>query len=218
MINIVNKVENYKELEFPNKIKKVILLANKLLNNGNKVIIWSNFIQNLLILYKYLKNKGIDRYLLYGEIPRDPNINEVFNREQQIREFINNPNPSVLIANPAAGGESISLHKCCHHAIYLDRTFNCGQYLQSLDRIHRIGLAQDQETNYYILMSEGTIDEVIRERLQVKEARMREIIDEDLPLLSLDIESEDPSDDKYIDEDFDQVVDSIRKFTEDEND
>ena len=30
-----------------------------------------------------------------------------------------------------------------NHAIYLDRTFNAGHFLQSQDRIHRLGLGDD---------------------------------------------------------------------------
>ena len=44
----------------------------------------------------------------------------------------------VLIANPAAAAESISLHKQCNYALYLDRSYNAGQFLQSQDRIHRL--------------------------------------------------------------------------------
>lgn len=52
----------------------------------------------------------------------------------------------VMVANPAAASEGVSLHRVCHHAIYLDRTFNAAHYLQSEDRIHRFGLPKDQET------------------------------------------------------------------------
>ena len=38
-----------------------------------------------------------------------------------------------------SASEGISLHKVCKRALYLDRTYNAAQYLQSRDRIHRIG-------------------------------------------------------------------------------
>ena len=49
----------------------------------------------------------------------------------------------ILIGNPKKGGEGISLHYNCHNAIYLDRTYNAAEYLQSRDRIHRIGMPSD---------------------------------------------------------------------------
>ena len=90
----------------------------------------------------------------------------------KLKEFKISKEPNVLIANPAACAESISLHKVCHHAIYLDRTFNCGQYLQSLDRIHRIGLSKDEKVFYHILQAENSIDETIHRRLNEKEKNM----------------------------------------------
>ena len=89
-------------------------------------------------------------------------------REGRIRKFHSDPGINVMIANPAAASEGISLHKVCHYAIYLDRNFNAAQYLQSEDRIHRLGLADGQITTLEIVECEGTIDETVRFRLQSK--------------------------------------------------
>ena len=70
----------------------------------------------------------------------------------KIKRFHEYPNAFVLVANPAACSESISLHTVCHHAIYLDRNYNAGQYLQSEDRVHRLGLPPGQKT-----IIEGTL-------------------------------------------------------------
>src|SRR3546814_10790138 len=58
-------------------------------------------------------------------------------REAIIDGFHRAPGQAILIANPQAVGESISLHKACRTAIYFDRAFNAGRYIQSKDRIHR---------------------------------------------------------------------------------
>jgi SNF2 family DNA or RNA helicase len=83
----------------------------------------------------------------------------------------------VLLANPFSVAESISLHKACHTAIYLERNFNAGQFIQSKDRIHRYGLKSDDYTQYYYLTSEQSIDETIHERLAFKEKRMNNAIE-----------------------------------------
>ena len=44
-----------------------------------------------------------------------------------------------LVAIPQACSESISLHKACHNAVYYDMNYNTSEFLQSLDRIHRVG-------------------------------------------------------------------------------
>lgn len=78
----------------------------------------------------------------------------------------------------AGVGEGISLHRVCHHAIYVDRTFNAAHFLQSVDRIHRLGLAPDQVTRVSVLEAEGTIDANIARRLKEKIDVMATILDD----------------------------------------
>ena len=117
----------------------------------------------------------------------------------------------MLIANPAACAESISLHKVCHHAVYLDRSFNCAHYLQSLDRIHRLGLSKDQKTYYYLFQSAGSIDEIVDTRLREKMKRMRDIVEADLPgtlpgYWSEDLGSEELVDLQLVEEHLEEVL------------
>lgn len=133
-----------------------------------------------------------------------------FSREFLISKFRDDPHAHVLIANPAACAESISLHKVCHHALYLDRSFNCAHYLQSLDRIHRLGLAENEHTFYYIFQSAGSIDEVIHARLREKMKRMREIIESDLPGRMPGYWSEDLGEDETVD--LDLVEQHVREI------
>ena len=60
-------------------------------------------------------------------------------RQVAINNF-KNGNSMVMIANPATLAESISLHKCCQNAIYVNRNYNAAQFIQSKDRIHRINM------------------------------------------------------------------------------
>jgi SNF2 family DNA or RNA helicase len=98
-----------------------------------------------------------------------------------------------MIANPQAGGEGISLHRVCHYAIYLDRNFNAAHYLQSLDRIHRLGLNRSVETYVEILVAKDTIDEVLIKRLNLKTRLMGKVLD-DPELAKLAYDPEDLSD------------------------
>src|SRR5690606_22572035 len=78
----------------------------------------------------------------------------------------------IMVANPAAASEGVSLHTVCHHALYLDRTFNAAHYLQSEDRIHRFGLPENQDTFVEIVECRGTIDETVLTRLDYKTKQM----------------------------------------------
>ncbi len=99
-----------------------------------------------------------------------------------------------MVTNPHTLAESISLHMVAHDAIYYEYSFNLTHMLQSRDRIHRLGLPENQETNYYYLMLEGqqekrsTIDRKIYNRLEEKKNRMIEAIESETlrPGYSLD--------------------------------
>ncbi|MFD1991774.1 DEAD/DEAH box helicase [Paenibacillus nicotianae] len=196
---IINKIINYNKLEIPIKFQYILNLVNKIVQAKQKVIIWAIFIQNMHDLKTYLKNNNIESRLLYGDTPveTDSKNNTIDTRESIIKEFHNfNSEFNVIIANPFAVSESISLHKACHNAIYLERTFNAAQFIQSKDRIHRYGLKPNDQINYYYLLSNNSIDQTIHDRLEFKETRMNEIIEsQSIPLFSLIDEDDFEKDD-----------------------
>jgi SNF2 family DNA or RNA helicase len=201
-------IEKYPAYETPPKIAAIVELAESLMKKKEKVIIWTTFIHNIKTLEKLLKK--YEPRVIYGDVPKDVSENEAFNREKMIREFKETKQYNILLANPGACAESISLHKVCHHAIYLDRTFNCSQYLQSLDRIHRIGLGPDEQVHYYIFQVKNSIDEVINERLKEKQKQMLTLLDDDFALLDLE-NSEVFSEESEEEEDFNAMIKNLRK-------
>jgi SNF2 family DNA or RNA helicase len=100
--------------------------------------------------------------------------------------------------------EGVSLHRACHDAIYLERTFNAGQYLQSVDRIHRLGLDPGTETRITFLVSEGTIDEVVDDRIRVKAERLAEMLS-DPNLVTMSLPDEETSSSSIDPEDLDAL-------------
>ena len=180
----MNDILNYSEIEMPPKFIKAKEIIEEILKTRGKVVVWAIYIRTILDFESYLKQNGIDCRTLYGATPIASNDEdeEVETREKIIREFHNeNSTFKVIIANPFAVSESISLHKACHNAIYIERSFNAAHFLQSKDRIHRYGLKPGVETNYYYLISKNTIDSVIDSRLKVKEQRLKDII-ENMPI------------------------------------
>ena len=183
---IMSEVMKFYRDEVPAKFDACLSLVKNLISRGEKVIIWAMFINNIEFLSKFLSQNGIDNRILYGATPvatedMDDEGREL-TREGIVKQFHAPDCPfKVIIANAFAVAESISLHKACHNAIYLERSFNCAHYMQSKDRIHRYGLAQDVVTNYYYLLSEESVDETVDTRLRTKESRMLEII-ESMPI------------------------------------
>ena len=158
------------------KIDYVCKRARELAAGGEKVIIWSCFVRNVELIAERLSDIGAD--YIHGGV--DAGSEEDFDtREGKIKRFHDDPNSMVLVANPAACSEGISLHKVCHYAIYLDRSFNATHYLQSEDRIHRLGLAPGVIPYVEIVECEDSIDQVINARLSLKVDRMAEVLEDE---------------------------------------
>jgi len=122
----------------------------------------------------------------------------------------------VLIANPAAAGEGISLHTICHNAIYADRSYVSTHYLQSIDRIHRLGLPPDQETHIHIYRSKappviGSIDMSVSRRLVEKIRNMQVLLD-DPDLHEIAFDEEEAADPIDYDVELQDIIDLIEEL------
>jgi SNF2 family DNA or RNA helicase len=175
-----------------NKMSEACRLVRENASLGKKTLLWTIFTQNILDLEKSLSD--LNSVTIYGAIPSGAEIDDN-TREGKIRRFHDDPTCMVLIANPAAASEGISLHLVCHDAIYLDRNYISTQFLQSIDRIHRLGLEKDVVTTITILQSSppaglGSIDYSVSRRLTTKILELQKLLnDEDLLTIALDEEN-----------------------------
>jgi SNF2 family DNA or RNA helicase len=195
------------------KMRAVADHARTLAHGGNKTVIWTIFTGTIHDMEVMLAD--LNPVLLYGQVPTgeptDPN-----SREGRIRRFHEDPRCSVLIANPAAAGEGISLHTVCHNAIYLDRSYVSTHYLQSIDRIHRLGLPPDQETHIHVYESKappfiGSIDLSVRRRLAAKIRALQQLLnDADLHEIAFDEENAD--DPTSYDVDLQDLIDLVQEM------
>ncbi|PTO39045.1 helicase [Enterococcus mundtii] len=155
-------------------------LIEQLVAEGKKVIVWGMFVGTMHKIHNELSEREILSHLIYGQTPKE-------DRVELINEFRNGP-VQVLISNPATLGESISLHQSVHDAVYFEYNFNLTFMLQSRDRIHRLGLDDNQYTRYYYLMTDGNnahncfIDQLVYDRLKEKELVMINAIEGNLLL------------------------------------
>jgi SNF2 family DNA or RNA helicase len=169
------------------KVKTLDALVTRILAKPEeKVVIWSMFVDQIESLVRRYSEFGA--LSLHGGIPTGPASSIEF-REGRIAQFESDETTRMIIANPAACGEGISLHRAAHNAIYFDRSFNAAHFLQSIDRIHRRGLPQETETNIHILYLEDSIESAVRDRLNQKVKRMQKLLDDtDLSAMVFDPE------------------------------
>jgi SNF2 family DNA or RNA helicase len=215
-LTVSQLIEKYPDFEVPAKITRAVSLIHKLIGEKKKVVVWTSFVHNIRMLLKLLKDAA--PLPIYGGIALSDKEDSEVNREKIIEQFCSHPASRILIANPAACAESISLHRACQDAIYLDRTFNCAHFMQSKDRIHRVGLKPNAEVNYYMLLGMDTIDEVVDSRLAVKQQRMLELLEADFSNVNLDsgedVVSEDADEEADFKETLKQIAANIRNDRE----
>ena len=199
LVNIIKEYDLNKKV--PMSYQITLEIIQSILSKNEKVVIWAIYIDSIHFLAEFLDSFGIQYRTLYGATPieNDSISLDIETRESIIREFNSNISSfNVIIANPFAVAESISLHKSCHNAIYLERNFDGARFVQSKDRIHRYGLPKNITTEYFYIASQNTISETIHQRLLEKEDLMIKVTEsKDIPLFAV-LEENDQSDIKVM--------------------
>lgn len=180
-------IKNYTEdvtmlidnVKISTKTKATVDLIKRLQTENKKVIVWCVFVSSIRLLEELCMKQNLKVKCIYGEIPLDERL--------LLIEQFKNGEIDVLITNPHTLAESVSLHTVCHDAIYYEYSFNLVHLLQSKDRIHRLGLAKDQYTQYYFMTNHYTYDnesvsisDRIYKRLKEKEEVMLNAISDDI--------------------------------------
>lgn len=195
------------------KMLEAASLVRRLSEQGRKAIVWTIFTDTVTQMEARLAD--LNPVVIRGGVPSgDPDDPET--REGRIRRIHEDESCRVMIANPAAASEGMSLHTVVHDAIYLDRSYNATHYLQSLDRVHRLGLPDGVETNIYILQSLsapelGSIDHSVSRRLANKLRGLQQLLDDqDLHQVALDEENAvEPVNPDITAEDLDDLIAEI---------
>lgn len=195
------------------RVLAAVALVEELVAQGRKVLVWTIFTSTLRQIENALVH--LQPALIYGAVGLGDEAEDA-SRQGQLRRFKEDAGCKVMIANPAAAAEGISLHMHCHDAVYVDRSYNATHYLQSIDRIHRLGLPPGVKTTIYVLQNilpsgVGSIDRSVGRRLTAKIRSMQALLDDpDLHELALDEEDASASlDDSIDDRDILDLIDEI---------
>jgi SWI/SNF-related matrix-associated actin-dependent regulator 1 of chromatin subfamily A len=148
-------------------------LATLSKKSGQKAIVWTSFVDNVRALKA--RYSELSPVTLYGEMDNAA-------RSRAVHAFRQDPQVRLLVANPAAAREGLTLTEA-NVAIYVDRTFNLVDYLQSQDRIHRI--SQTRPCEIVLLLAISTIDEFIDFSLEQKH-RLARFTQKDAASISAD--------------------------------
>ena len=133
------------------KLEAFMTLLKQVLDNGHKVLVFSQFVKFLSIVASTLESEGIPyEYLDGGQSPRE--------RTTAVQNFQEGSVPVFLISLKA-GGLGLNLTQA-DYVIHLDSWWNPAVENQASDRAHRLG--QDKKVTIYHLQTAHTIEDKIK--------------------------------------------------------
>lgn len=186
---LMQRLHRYREQgELPAKFSWALDKLEELKAANEKCVVWTNFIRNIDQFSRLARERlDVPVFSVDGRVPAADDaglgsgeeLDET--REARIDRFLDHEGSSILVANPAACAESISLHSQCYSAIYLDRTHDCARWLQSIDRIHRLGLREGVTVEIHVPAAvkggQPTIDALVEAALERKRATMSQLLE-----------------------------------------
>jgi superfamily II DNA or RNA helicase len=149
------------------KTETLFELLEPLLAEGQKVLLFSQFVQMLELLEKECKERQIPTHILTGETK---------NRQEVVSAFQNDPNAGVFLLSLRAAGTGLNLTTASYVVLY-DPWWNPAVEAQAIDRSHRIG--QTRTVNAYRLITPGTVEEKIWELQQSKAQTISDVLGEE---------------------------------------
>jgi len=154
------------------KSNRITELMDVLDEIEGKAIIWGHWQKDIKNIVGEIEKKygpgSVVSY--YGLTPQDE-------RQDNIRQFQNDPKCRFMVGTPSTGGYGITL-TAANTVIYYSNGYDLEKRLQSEDRAHRIG--QKKNVTYIDIIAEDTVDEKIQESLRKKINIASEVLGEEL--------------------------------------
>ncbi len=147
------------------KIERAVDLAEQIIANNEKVVIFSSFKEVTSNLAELLKS--YNPLVCTGD-SSDEYINDCKDKFQQ--DDIH----QVFIATWQKMGTGLTLNRSSN-VIFVDTPYTAADKLQAEDRCHRIGTKQT--VNIYTLITAGTVDERVQQIISKKEALSDYLVD-----------------------------------------
>ena len=142
-------------------------LIDEARGSGQKVVVFSQYLNMLAIIEQHLRKKGIGFASIKGSTK---------DRSEQIRKFREDPACEVFTASLLAAGVGIDL-TVASIVIHYDRWWNPAKENQATDRVHRIG--QSRGVQVFKLVTKNSIEEHIHALIERKKGLIEDLIGQD---------------------------------------
>lgn len=131
------------------KFESVIHTLENVLQRGNKVLVFSQFVKQLVIFKQYFDRHNIGYAYLDGATK---------NRDEVVKQFREDEDTRLFLISIKAGGVGLNLVEA-DYVFILDPWWNPAVEQQAIDRTHRIG--QTRNVFIYKFITKDTVEEKI---------------------------------------------------------
>jgi SNF2 family DNA or RNA helicase len=131
-------------------------LLHEARESGQKVVVFSQYIEMLALIENYLRKENIYFASIKGSTKK---------REEEVKRFHEDPKCEVFVASLLAAGLGINL-SCASVVIHYDRWWNPAKEDQATDRVHRIG--QTRGVQVFKLIVKDSVEEHILKVIEKK--------------------------------------------------
>lgn len=173
LVDSTLSIDDPKYLSKNAKLQRLLELLEEIHERGEKVIIFSNWVESLRTLYRFV-SKYYHTCCFTGTMKSEE-------REKHKRVFQENPKYTVILGTIGALGTTHTLTSA-RNVIFYDSPWNPSDKEQAEDRAYRIGTTQS--VNIYTLVSSGTIDDRVEQILARKDNVSKYIVDGKLDIRS----------------------------------
>jgi len=158
------------------KVEALLETVEPIMEEGGKVIVFSQFVEMLGLLRKSIADRKWPIYYLAGDTE---------NRGELVRQFQEHEGEAVFLISLKAGGFGLNL-TAASYVVLFDPWWNPAVENQAIDRAHRIG--QKQTVIAYRLLIKESVEEKIRALQKTKSQLADDVLGEDkfAQALSLD--------------------------------
>lgn len=149
---------NQADVELSGKAMLLLDLVHAIVENGEKLLIFTQFKEMGDLLVKMLEKEDIPSMFYHGGTP-------LKKRSEMIDRFQNNRSAQVFILSLKAAGTGLNL-TAATNVIHYDLWWNPAVEAQATDRAYRIG--QHRNVQVYRFITKGTFEEKINAMIQDK--------------------------------------------------
>lgn len=149
------------------KVEALLEHLEPLMEEGNKVLVFSQFVELLDLLRPLLEERKWPIFYLAGDTE---------NRGELVKEFQEARGSAVFLISLKAGGFGLNL-TAASYVVLFDPWWNPAVENQAIDRTHRIG--QRNKVIAYRLLIKNSIEEKIRELQKKKKALAENVLGEE---------------------------------------